>query len=247
MNIVRRNADRRHIRGGSDEMWMTFCPREPAGPLDEGFGMISMLNESILLADQRVASNLKTQTDLITYVHKGALALTEPMGHSGLLTAGEFQCMTIGRILFQRVTNASAFDPAHFFRLFLRLPPVKSGGDYAEVQVRFTSAQRRNVLCTVASPDARNASLRINTDARIYSGILDPGQHIAHELLPGRKAWIHIVYGKASVNDNELGRGDGMGITDEPSVSLTVREKAELLLVDTVSDFRPGGSRCGQT
>jgi len=61
-----------------------------------------------------------------------------------------------------------------------------------------------------------------------------------HELLHGRKAWIHIVYGKANVNDNELGRGDGMGITDEPSVSLTVKEHTELLLVDTGSDFGNG-------
>ena len=219
---------------------MTFYPRKPAGPLDEGFGMISILNESVLLANKGVSSDLENHTDLITYVHKGALALAGPMAHAGLITAGEFQCMTIGRILSLRVTNTSAIDPAHFFRLFLRLPTAKSAGDYAEAQLRFTAAQRRNVLCTVASPDARNASLRINTDAHIYSSILDTGQHIAHELLPGRKAWLHIVYGKANVNDNELGRGDGIAITDEPSVSLTVKEHAELLLVDTVSALNKG-------
>ncbi len=241
MKIVRRNADRRHIRSDPGETWMTFYPRGPAGTLDEGFGRVLMLNESILSPNRGEASNLEGKTDLITYIHKGALALAGPLRRPELITAGEFQCMTIGRIMRQRVTNTSTTDPAHFFRLFLRLLPDKPGDDYpkAVAQVRFTAAQRRNVLCAIASRDARNGSLHINTDARIYSSILDPGQHIVHELPHGRKAWLHIVYGKVSVNGVELAPGDGMGITDEPSVSLTVKDDAELLLVDMVSDFSP--------
>jgi redox-sensitive bicupin YhaK (pirin superfamily) len=235
MNVIRRNADRRHIRSGPGEMWLTFYPQEPAGSLGEGFGIISILNESILSANEGVASDLKSETELITYVHKGALALVGPMGHSGVITAGEFQCITIGRTLGQRVTNTSLTDSAHFFRVFLRLLPSQLGTDCMETQSRFTVAQRRNVLCAVATTDVGKTSIRIITDARIYSSILDPGQHMVHELFHGRKAWLHIVHGKVRVNEVDLAQGDGMGITDEPSISLTVQESAELLLVDTIS------------
>lgn len=221
-------------------MWLTFFPSEPACSLDEGFGAISVLNEVQLSSEQGIPSNLEGAAELITYVHKGVLALAGPEDYSGVITAGEFQCMVIARILLQSVTNTSRTDPAHFFRISLRLPSSRPGGDYVDAQTRFTVAQRRNILCTVASPDARNHSLRIHADAHVYSSILDTGQHIVHELLHGRKAWLHLVHGEVSVNGHDLTLGDGMGITDEPSISLTVHEDAELLLIDTVSDSNRG-------
>jgi quercetin 2,3-dioxygenase len=234
MNIIRRNAERRHIQSGKCEMWLTFYPQAAPGPPDEGFGAISILNEIKLPSIGGVVSSLTRESELITYVHKGALALESPKGRSGVITAGEFQCMVIGRILAQRLSNAPRTGMAHFFRIYLRLPPSRLGCDYEAAQTRFTAAQRRNILCTVASPDARKASLRIHTDAAVYSSILDPGRHIVHELSQGRKAWLHIVYGRIHANDVELTGGDGMGFADEPSISLTVREDTELLLVDTM-------------
>jgi redox-sensitive bicupin YhaK (pirin superfamily) len=218
-------------------MWLTFYQQEPTDPLNEGFGSISILNEVMLPHNEGVVSKLESESELITYIQKGVLALDGPIGHSGVITAGEFQCMIIGRVISQRVTNTSQTDLAHFFRIYLRLLPSRLGKDCVETQSRFSVAQRRNVLCTVASPDGRDASMQINTDARIYSSILDPGQHIVHELLQGRKAWLHIVYGKVQANEICLTTGDSMGIDDELSISLTVREDTELLLVDTISDY----------
>jgi redox-sensitive bicupin YhaK (pirin superfamily) len=75
-------------------------------------------------------------------------------------------------------------------------------------------------------------SLQILQDAVIYSSILDPGHHLVHELLPGRTAWLHIVFGEATLNEIVLTQGDGVGVMIEPSVSLTVQKSAEILLVD---------------
>ena len=236
MNIIRRNTERRHIQSGKCEMWLTFHPQAATYPRDEGFGVISILNEVKLPSNGGAVSNLESESELITYVHKGALAFEGPMGRSGIITAGEFQCMIIGRLLGQRITNTSRTDLAHFFRIYLRLRPSLLWGDCVDAQTRFTAAQRRNVLCAVVSPDARKASLRIHADAAVYSSMLDPGRHIVHELPQGRKAWLHIVYGRIQSNEVELAGGDGMGFADEPSISLTVLENTELLLVDMISD-----------
>jgi hypothetical protein len=40
------------------------------------------------------------------------------------------------------------------------------------------------------------------------------------------------MYGKATLNDIVLTQGDGVGVTTEPSVSITVQENTEILLVD---------------
>jgi len=69
-------------------------------------------------------------------------------------------------------------------------------------------------------------------DVLVCSSIVDPGHHLVHELRPGRSAWLHILYGEATLNDIVLIGGDGVGVTNQPSVSLTVEENTEILLVD---------------
>jgi len=87
-------------------------------------------------------------------------------------------------------------------------------------------------LCVVASPDARSGSLRLRQDALLYSAMLDPGDHVVHELSQGRSTWLHLVEGEASFRDIVLSTGDGAGVTAEHAVSLTAREETEILLLD---------------
>jgi redox-sensitive bicupin YhaK (pirin superfamily) len=164
-------------------------------------------------------------------VYAGALAQEDSTGRSVVLQAGEFQRMATGHGIRHKETNASRTDWAHLFRITLR--PSQVGLACTQEQKRFTAAQRRNVLCVVASWDGRKGSLRMQQDALVYSSILDPGYHLVHELLPGRCARLHLVYGEATINDDVvLTRGDSVDVKIEPSVSITVQENSELLMVD---------------
>ena len=62
--------------------------------------------------------------------------------------------------------------------------------------------------------------------------MLDRGQHVVHELVPGRTAWLHLVSGQATLDDVVLVTGDGAGVTAGRAVSLTAREETEILLID---------------
>lgn len=159
-----------------------------------------------------------------------------------MIHTGEFQRMSTGRRIQHKETSVSRTDSVHLFRISLR--SAQAGLDRGHEQKRFTEAQRRNLLCVVASPDGRKESLRIHQDALVCSAILDPGQHLVHELTPGRTAWLHAVCGEATINDLVLTQGDGVGVTNERSVSLTVRENTEILLVDLgPADLRPWEKR----
>jgi redox-sensitive bicupin YhaK (pirin superfamily) len=97
---------------------------------------------------------------------------------------------------------------------------------------RFSAAERQGILRVVASPDGRKGSLRIRQDASIYSAMLDPGQHLIHELSPGRRAWLHVVRGEVTLDDEVLVAGDGVGYRAERAVSFTARTEGEILLLD---------------
>jgi hypothetical protein len=233
MITLRRNKERQHDRRRKQEVWHTFFPGEPADPphpFAYGFGILEVLNEDRLPPAAAAPRHQHHDAEIVTYVREGALAYEDSRGRSGVVHAGEFQRMTAGRGVRHSETNASRNDWAHVFQIWLR--PTEAGLDPSQEQKRFTAAQRHGGLCVVASPDARRGSLRIHQDALLYSALLDPGQHVVHELSAGRCAWLHLVQGEVTLADTVLTTGDGAGITAQRAVSLTARDATEILFLD---------------
>jgi redox-sensitive bicupin YhaK (pirin superfamily) len=230
MITVRRATERLHDKSARQEKWLTFDPQNRADPLADGFGFLEILNEVRLAPGAGVPRNARREAEILTYVQEGVLAYEDSIGHSGVVQAGEFQRVTSGCGLRHSKMNASRSDWAHFFQLWLH--PAEAELEPEHVQQRFSAALRRNGLCVVASPDARRGSLRIHQDVLVYSALLDIGQHVVHELSPGRSAWLHIVQGGVTLGDLVLTAGDGAGVTAERAVSFTSVEESEILLVN---------------
>lgn len=230
MITMRKNTERLHINGGKHDSWLTFYPQGDPGQPTGGFGSLIAFNEILLAPGGRLEPFPRDEAELVTYAFKGAFAQEDSTGHSGVVHAGEFQHMSLGRGVRHKETNPSRTDVTHVFRMYLR--PSEVGLDCVREQKRFPAAQRHNVLCVVASPDGRMGSLRIRHDALVYSSVIDPGYHLVYELLPGRSAWLHVIFGEANLQDHVLTQGDGAGVTLEQSVSVTAWENTEVLLVD---------------
>jgi redox-sensitive bicupin YhaK (pirin superfamily) len=239
--ITVRRAEERHRHGrGKREAWLTFDPKNRADPFADGFGTLEILEESRLPPAAGIPRQSRHEAEIVTYVREGALAYEDSTGHTGVVQAGEFHRMTAGRGFRHGETNVSRTDSAHVFQLWLR--SASPGLEPDHRQKRFSVAERRSRLCLVASPDGRRGSLPIHQDARIYSAILDLGQHLVHELSEGRSAWLHLVRGEVTLDDTVLTTGDGAGFSGERAISLTAREESEILLFD-LGELLPGSPR----
>jgi len=230
MITLRRNIARHHLQDGEQDIWRTFFPPDHPGLVADGFGNLISLNEIRISPGYNVASNLGDYEEIVTYVYQGSIAHKDSTGDSGFIHAGEFQLRSTGRNIRYQDTNASQTKWAHIFQVSIR--PSKVGIDHAHKQRRFTVAERRDMLCAIVSPDGRNGSLRIHQDALVYSSVLLRGMHLVHGLSPGRSAWLHVVCGEVTINGILLTQGDGIGLSIEPSVSLTVLEDSEIILTD---------------
>jgi redox-sensitive bicupin YhaK (pirin superfamily) len=230
MITLRRAEDRHYDRHHKQETWLTFHPRDRANPRADHFGSLVGLSER-RLPPRRIASRTPHhEAEIVTYVREGALAYEDAPGRSGVIQAGEFQGTTTGRGIRRSEKNASRSNWAQVFQLLLA--PSEPGLEPRHEQKRFSTAQRRGGLCVVASADARRGSLRIHQDAITCSALLEPGQHVLHELLPGRMAWLHLVAGEVTLGNVVLTTGDGAGVTAERAVSLTAQSETEILLLD---------------
>jgi quercetin 2,3-dioxygenase len=227
---LRRTEERQSDRRRQHEVWHTFHLENPSDALADGFGALRLLDEHRLPPGATLPRQPGRDAEVVSYVREGALAYEDSTGRSGVVRAGEFQCKNTGRNGRHSETNASRTDVVHVFQLCLRAS--EAGLEPGQEQKRFSAAERRGLLCVVASPDARKGSLRIHQDVLLYSALLDPGQHLVHELAQGRSAWLHMVEGEVTLGDVILSAGDGAGVTTDRAVSLTAREETEILLVD---------------
>jgi redox-sensitive bicupin YhaK (pirin superfamily) len=230
MITLLRNDRRRHVRRGKHEVWHSFFAEGLPDPLASGFGFLLAFDELRLQPNASTEPRFEDETEIVTYVYKGALSQEDTLGNSGVIHTGEFQRMSTGRRIRHKETSVSRAGGVHLYRMSLR--SAQAGIDRDHEQRRFTEAQRHNLLCVVVSPDGRQGSLRIHQDVLVCSAMLDPGHHLVHALAPDRTAWLHTVCGEATINDIVLTQGDGVGITNERSVSLTVQENTEILLID---------------
>ena len=222
----RKASDRHHEERRKQDTWLTFYPGDETG----GFGALETFREDRLRPGARVPRHAPRGAEIVTYVREGALTYEDSMGRSGVIHAGEFQRNGTEPGIRHSEMNASRSDWAHVFRIGLR--PAEAGLEPGHQQKRFSVAERRGEFCVVASTDARKGSLRLSHDALIHSAMLYRGQHVVHELAPGRGGWLHVVKGAVAFADTILHGGDGAGVTDERAVSLTAQEESEVLLLD---------------
>jgi redox-sensitive bicupin YhaK (pirin superfamily) len=236
MISLRRSAERHHDQLRKREVWRTFDPVDRSDRPSDRFGPLEAIDESRLPPRADVPRRGGGDAEIVTYVREGAIAYEDSTGHAGVIHAGEFQRVLTAHGARHSEANASRIEWAHMFqvRLCHSAPLLEPGRE----QKRFSAAQRRGGLCLVASSDARAGSLRLDQDTRIYSALLEPGQHVVHELAPEHAAWLHVVQGEITLANLVLVTGDGAGVVTERAVSLTARESSEILLFDVTSAGR---------
>ena len=118
----------------------------------------------------------------------------------------------------------------HFLQIWI-LPGVAGIAPGYE-QKHFPPADKRGRLRLVASADGADGSVRIHQDVRVYAGLFDGTERGTFELSANRKAYVHVARGSVSAGGVALAEGDGLKVTDTPSLALSDGRDAEVLVFD---------------
>lgn len=226
MITYRKSTERRYVRSGSRELWMTFDPENASDPYRHGFRALDVLNEVRLRpgADLRLPGEPDRET--FTYVREGLLAALVGRRRDDVIGPGTCQ------VGITRLKKPGSSAPATAQLFVSTLSRDLTPSTISPERRYYPFADRRGRLRLIASPEGRDASLRLLEDVRIYSVLLDPGHHVVHELQAGRGAWLHVVAGKVRLADQPLEAGDGAALEGEPGISFTAQESSEVLLFD---------------
>jgi hypothetical protein len=223
-----------HERGHANHGWLdthhTFSFADYHDPRHMGFRALRVINEDRVQPGHGFGTHPHRDMEIVSYVLEGALAHEDSMGNGSTIRPGEVERMSAGTGVLHSEQNASRTERVHFLQIWL-LPSARGMRPSYEQKV-FPEAEKRGALRVVASPDGRDGSVTIRTDAALYAGLFDAGEAAEHALAQGRHAWVHVARGKARVNGRDLGAGDGAAITGEPSVRVEGVEASEVLVFD---------------
>jgi len=225
---VRKAADRGHANHGWLDTWHTFSFDTYHDPAYMGFRALRVINEDHVAGGKGFPTHAHRDMEIVTVVLEGALEHKDSTGGGSVLRPGEVQRMTAGRGIRHSEFNPSPTEPLHLFQIWIL--PAERGLEPGYEQKDFSDRLRSGELTLAAAPGARDGAMNIHQDAGVYVAWLKEGKPVAHELAPGRHAWLQVGRKPVKLNGIALAPGDGVAISEE--TRLDISGAGEIILFD---------------
>ena len=222
-------------RGHADYGWLdtnhTFSFNTYYNPEMMNFRALRVINEDRVTAGQGFGTHSHRDMEILSYVVAGAIAHKDSTGGEEILRPHEWQRMTAGNGIKHSEFNPSQTENLHFYQIWIL--PAEQNLTPGYEQKMFAPDDKIDKLKLVASPDARDGSLKINQDAFVYNSILRRDKILRHELSDKRYAWLQIVKGEFEINGAKLHTSDGAAISNEKSLEIkSLSDDGEFILFD---------------
>lgn len=227
---VRRSEERGHGNHGWLDSRHTFSFADYYDPNFMGYGPLRVINEDRVAPAQGFPTHGHRDMEIISYVLDGALEHRDSLGTGSVIRPGDVQRMSAGTGVRHSEFNASKTEPVHFLQIWIE--PYTRGITPGYEQKHFEAADLNGQRRLIVSPNGHNGSVRVQQDVRVYATKLEAGDGIVHRLAPGRRAYVQVARGEATVNGQLLRAGDGAAVEAETEISLASPTAAEVLVFD---------------
>ena len=230
MITIRRGNERGHARHGWLDSHHTFSFADYYDEKFMGFSDLRVINDDWVVGGAGFGTHPHRDMEIISYVLEGSIEHKDSMGTGSVIRPGDVQRMSAGTGVSHSEYNPSRQNPVHFLQIWLE--PAVTGIEPSYEQKFFAPEEKRGKLRLVASPDGRDGSVLVHQDAKLYAALLDGDDRVSHQLANGRKAYVHVARGAATVNGQPLGAGDALKASGESEVLVENGDGAEILLFD---------------
>ena len=229
-------------RGHADHGWLqtrhSFSFADYWDPRYTGWGNLRVLNEDRIAPGTGFGMHGHRDMEIITIVLAGALTHRDSLGHQAVIRAGDVQRMSAGRGIRHSEVNEGP-DPVHLLQIWIE-PAVRGiEPSYEQRALRPSSVgagvrpiARPAVPRQGGAGPAPEVPLTIHADAALDVATLHGPQAVQYPIALGRCAYVHVVRGSVSLAGRRLGAGDAAMVADEPVITLSDAEHAEVLLFD---------------
>ena len=229
---VRRSLDRGYADHGWLKSYHTFSFDEYYDPVYEDFGALRVINENHIRPGKGYDQQAQANVEILTYLVAGELSHQDSLGNSTVVRPGDFQCLSAGSGITLTELNVSRSPAQDVHLLQIWLKPLAAGLVPSYEQKHLDPGEKRGRLKLVASVAGDEGSMRIQQDARLYSGFFNATERAEFEVAKERRAYVHVASGSIAVNETRLNAGDGVKITRPGRFTLQSGRDADVLVID---------------
>ena len=221
--------------GGANHGWLDakhhFSFANYYDPNRMSWGRLRVWNDDTIAAKSGFPPHPHSDMEIITYVRTGAITHEDSMGNKGRTGAGDVQVMSAGTGVRHSEFNLEN-EPTTLFQIWIEAD--KRGATPSWGAKVFPKSDRTGQFSVLASGDTTDDALTINADAKVLGATLNAGESLTYSLAEGRRAYLVPAVGEVEVNGVALNARDGAAIADEPTIKITAKADAELVMVDSL-------------
>lgn len=221
--------------GGANHGWLNakhhFSFANYYDPARMSWGRLRVWNDDEIAAKSGFPPHPHADMEIITYVRTGAITHEDSMGNRGRTGAGDVQVMSAGTGVRHSEFNLEN-EMTTLFQIWIEAD--KRGATPSWGAKEFPKSDRTGKFSVLASGDPTDEALTINADAKVLGATLKAGESLTYSLGEGRRAYLVPAVGAVAVNGVALNARDGAAIKDEAEITITAKDDAELVMVDSL-------------
>lgn len=217
------------IENGSFHGRWHFSFGEYSDPINTHFGVLRVFNDDTFSKGAAWPLHPHRDIEVVTYCADGEFRHKDESGPGGILKKGWVQHTTVGTGMHHSEINNLKDKPMRFIQMWFI--PDKKGLKPSLEQKKVTKEERTNQLLPLVSNEDAN-SLKIFSDAKVYSCFIEKGKEIKHSLKSGEGAYLYVLRGgPIEINGGIIASLDAAKIVDAKELIIKAEKNAELLLV----------------
>ena len=227
---LRKAENRGHANHGWLKSAHTFSFASYHDPNWMGFEGLRVINDDQVAPGMGFPSHPHQDFEIFSYVLEGALEHKDSIGNGSVVKAGGVQYMTAGTGVRHSEFTPSKDEQVRFLQIWLT--PKVRGAKPSYQTLDIQPEDKDGKLALFISEDGRDGSITTLAGADVYAANLKGDQEVRFDLREGRRAWLHIAEGSATVNGKKMKRGDALAFWDAGEIVVNKGEEAEILLFD---------------
>lgn len=196
------------------------------------FGTLRVFNDDVLSEGAVWPLHQHREIEVVTYCAGGEFRHADEHGEGGVLKKGWVQHTTVGRGMWHSEINNRTDEKMRFIQMWFF--PSRQGLEPSVEQKPVEKHERLDKLLPLVSPSDPN-TLRINSDAKIFSSFLEAGKSLKYSLEADRGAYVYVVEGgPVSVRGRSVPEFGSAMVKEEKAFEIKAEKDSELLLIDVL-------------
>ena len=229
--VLHRSDTRGHANQGWLDSHHTFSFANYYNPERTNFGVLRVLNDDAVSPGMGFGKHPHDNMEIISIPLSGDLEHKDSMGNSTVIKEGDVQVMSAGTGIFHSEYNKNNDREVRFLQIWLF--PNKKNVHPRYDQISIKDLEQRNKFYQVLSPDPNDDGVWVYQDAWFLLGNFEKGASDTYDLKKeGNGVYAFVLEGEVTINDEKLGKRDGLGIWDTTQLTLTADSNAKVLLMD---------------